>query len=234
MPREPPTSPVIIHGRRIPSGDAVRSLSLPKNGLATIASRAPVPATSARLPGARPIPTSESTFNAKVTSKGARNSRLVLIYASVYSEMKPHPTRCAAFGGSGSSAASAAFRSFTWTLAGAAISRPGLAARCAPPQSKAAGRKSISVTQVTSITSCSRRYVGGAGETMDLPRRSQLASAPVRWQAGIAPIRPCASAPRQCRLSARDFIHRLRPARASFFDDRPTHAGQLAGSAKGS
>ncbi len=100
MPREPPASPVIIHGRRMPSGDAVRSLNLPKNGLATIASRAPVPATSARLPGARPIPTSESTFNAKVTSKGARNSRLVLIYASVYSEMKPHPTRCAAFGGS--------------------------------------------------------------------------------------------------------------------------------------
>ena len=71
MPSEPPTSPVIIHGRRMPSGDVVRSLSLPKNGLATIASRAPVPATSARLPGARPIPTSESTFNARVTSKGA-------------------------------------------------------------------------------------------------------------------------------------------------------------------
>ena len=96
-----------------PAGDAVRSLSLPKNGLATIASSAPVPATSARLPGARAIPTSESTFNARVTSKGARNSSEVLMYASVYSEMKPHPTRCAAFGGSGSSAASAAFRSFT-------------------------------------------------------------------------------------------------------------------------
>jgi hypothetical protein len=46
-----------------------------------------------------------------VTSKGARNSRLVLMYASVYSEMKPHPTRCAP-GGPGSSAASAAVRSF--------------------------------------------------------------------------------------------------------------------------
>ncbi len=34
----------------------------------------------------------------------------MLIYASVYSEMKPHPTRCAA-GEGGSSAASAAVRS---------------------------------------------------------------------------------------------------------------------------
>ena len=112
MPTEPPTSPVAIHGRRMPSRDVVRSLILPKNGLATIASKAPVPATTARLPGARPSPTSESTFNAKVTSKGARNSSDVPIYASVYSEMKPHPTRYTA-GGSGSSAAPAAVRSFT-------------------------------------------------------------------------------------------------------------------------
>ena len=89
MPSEPPTRPMIIHGRRMPSGDAVRSLILPKNGLPTIASRAPIPATSARLFGARSIPTSESTFKARVTSKGARNSRLVLMYASVYSEIKP-------------------------------------------------------------------------------------------------------------------------------------------------
>src|ERR1035441_6382677 len=41
----------------------------------------------------RSIPTSESTFNAKVSSTGARNRRLVLMYANVYSEMKPHPTR---------------------------------------------------------------------------------------------------------------------------------------------
>ena len=91
-PREPPARPVTIHGRRMPSGDAVRSLIRPKNGLATMASRAPTPATSARLAGACLIPTSESTFKAKVTSKGARNSRLVLMYASVYREMKPHPT----------------------------------------------------------------------------------------------------------------------------------------------
>jgi hypothetical protein len=77
-----------------------------------MASRAPIPATSARLSGARPIPTSELTFNAKVTSRGAMNSREVLMYASVYSEMKPHPTRCAA-GDSGSSAASAAVRYFS-------------------------------------------------------------------------------------------------------------------------
>jgi hypothetical protein len=75
MPREPPTRPMTIQGRRMPSRDEVRSLILPKNGLPTIASRAPVPATRARLSGARSIPTSELTFNAKVTSKGAMNSR---------------------------------------------------------------------------------------------------------------------------------------------------------------
>ena len=95
----------------MPSRDAVRSLILPKNGFPTIASRAPVPATSAKLPGARPIPTSESTFNAKVTSRGAMNNRLVLMYANAYSEMKPHPTPCAACG-PGSSATSAAVRYF--------------------------------------------------------------------------------------------------------------------------
>jgi hypothetical protein len=111
MPREPPTRPVTIHGRRMPSRDAVRSLILPKNGLPTSATRAPIPATSARLLGARFIPTSESTFSAKVTSTGARNSRVVLMYASAYSETKPHPTRRGT-GGSGSSATSAAVRSF--------------------------------------------------------------------------------------------------------------------------
>ena len=95
MPSEPPTRPITIQGRRMPSREAVRSLSLPKNGFPTIASRAAVPVTTARLLGARSIPTSELTFNAKVTSRGARNSRLVLMNASVYSVMNPHPTRCA-------------------------------------------------------------------------------------------------------------------------------------------
>ena len=66
----------------MPSRDEVRSLSLPKNGLANIASRAPTPATSARLLGACSIPTRELIFSASVTSRGARNSRLVLMYAS--------------------------------------------------------------------------------------------------------------------------------------------------------
>ena len=110
MPREPPTRPITIHGRRMPSRDPVRSLILPKNGLATMASRAPIPATSARLSGARSIPTSEFTFNAKVTSRGAMNNRLVLMYANAYSETKPQPTACAA-GDPGSSPASAAVRS---------------------------------------------------------------------------------------------------------------------------
>jgi hypothetical protein len=92
MPTEPPTRPMTIHGRRMPRRDAVRSLIRPKNGLPNNATRAPIPATSARLLGARSIPTSESTFNARVTSSGARNSRLVLMYANVYSDTKPHPT----------------------------------------------------------------------------------------------------------------------------------------------
>jgi hypothetical protein len=82
-----------IHGRRMPSFDEVRSLIFPKNGLAKIDSREPVAATSAKLFGACLIPTSALTFSAKVTSSGARNTRLVLMNANVYSEMKPHPTR---------------------------------------------------------------------------------------------------------------------------------------------
>jgi hypothetical protein len=111
IPTEPPARPMTIHGRRMPSRDAVRSLIRPKNGLPTMATRAPIPATSAKLLGACLIPTSEFTFNAKVTSTGARNRREVLMYASVYSEMKPQPTRRTP-GGSGSSAASDAIRSF--------------------------------------------------------------------------------------------------------------------------
>ena len=71
MPREPPTRPRIIQGRRMPNCEVVRSLILPKKGLAKIASSAPTPATSARLFGASSIPTSELTFNGKVTSTGA-------------------------------------------------------------------------------------------------------------------------------------------------------------------
>ena len=112
MPRDPPTRPMTIQGRHMPSREEVRSLILPKNGLPNMASRAPVPATNARLSGAQSIPTSELTFNAEVTSRGAMNSREVLMYASVYSEMKPNPTRYAA-GDSGSSAASAAVRYFS-------------------------------------------------------------------------------------------------------------------------
>jgi hypothetical protein len=36
------------------------------------------------------------TFKAQVTSRGARNSRLVLMNANVYSATNPHPTRRAA------------------------------------------------------------------------------------------------------------------------------------------
>jgi hypothetical protein len=95
MPREPLTRPITIQGRRMPSGEVVRSLILPKNGFATMANRAAIPVTTAKLFGACSIPTSELTFNARVTSRGARNSRLVLMNAKVYSEMNPHPLRLA-------------------------------------------------------------------------------------------------------------------------------------------
>ena len=77
----------------MPSGDEVRSLIRPKNGFPTIASRAPVPVTSARLFGACSIPTSELIFRAKVTRRGAMSTRQVPKYADVYRVMKPHPTR---------------------------------------------------------------------------------------------------------------------------------------------
>ena len=82
---------------------------LAKERVGEHANSVPTPATSARLPGAWWIPTSELIFNAEATSTGARNSRLVPMKASVYSEMKPHPTRCAA-GDAGSHATSAAVR----------------------------------------------------------------------------------------------------------------------------
>jgi hypothetical protein len=83
IPSDPPVRPITVHGRRMPHGEVVRSLSLPKNGFPTMANRAPIPVTSARLFGACSMPTSELTFKAKVTSRGARNSRLVLTYAKV-------------------------------------------------------------------------------------------------------------------------------------------------------
>ena len=78
MPRDPPTRPMSIQGRRIPHRDDVRSLSRPKNGLPNIETRAPTPVTRARLLGAWSIPTSALTLRARVTSAGARNSRHVL------------------------------------------------------------------------------------------------------------------------------------------------------------
>src|SRR3954454_5960032 len=82
MPEEPASRPITIHGRRLPHRQEVRSLILPKNGFATIDNSPPTPATSDRLLGARSVPTSEFTFKANVTRRGARNSRLVLNIAS--------------------------------------------------------------------------------------------------------------------------------------------------------
>ena len=70
-PKEPPTKPMTIHGRRMPSREEVRSLSLPKNGSPTMATKAPIPVTTAKLLGACSMPTSELTFKAKVTRQGA-------------------------------------------------------------------------------------------------------------------------------------------------------------------
>ena len=59
--------------------DDVRSLMRPKNGLPTMDSDAPTLVTSAKLLGALSMPTRELTFNASVTSTGARNTRHVLM-----------------------------------------------------------------------------------------------------------------------------------------------------------
>jgi hypothetical protein len=115
----------------------VRSLILPKSGLAKIDSKAPIPATRAKLFGACLIPTSELTFRARVISRGAMNNRLVLMNANVYSEMKPHPTRCTA-GGSGSSTTSAAVRYFN-PDSPAAGGRCGGAMGVRPQTGKASG-----------------------------------------------------------------------------------------------
>src|ERR671932_2338693 len=93
IPPEPASRPRTIHGRRLPHRQEVRSLILPKNGFATIDNSPPTPATSDRLFGARSVPTSEFTLRVRVTSRGARNNRLVLRNANVYSTMKPGPTR---------------------------------------------------------------------------------------------------------------------------------------------
>ena len=74
MPRLPAVRPATIQGRRMPHADVVRSLSLPKNGLATIASREPTLVTRASRPGAASVPTRSLTFNARETRSGARNS----------------------------------------------------------------------------------------------------------------------------------------------------------------
>ena len=50
-PKEPPTRPMTIQGRRMPSRKEVRSLNLPKNGLPTMATKAPIPVTTAKLLG---------------------------------------------------------------------------------------------------------------------------------------------------------------------------------------
>src|SRR5207249_6198254 len=91
---EPPTGPVASRGRRVRSGGGVRSRMLAKGGLGGGGGGAAVAGTGARLFGASLIPTSVLTFNGKVTSRGGRKSRLVLMNANVYREMKPHPTRC--------------------------------------------------------------------------------------------------------------------------------------------
>src|SRR5256884_6513733 len=122
MPTVPPTRPMTIHGRRMPSREEVRSLILPNNGLPNIAARAAIPATSARLFGACLIPTSELTLSGKVTSNGARKTRLVLMNANVYSDMNPHPILCAT-GDSGASTASAAISYFNPSPAASSIRR---------------------------------------------------------------------------------------------------------------
>ena len=70
----------------------VRSLSWPNSGLPTIANKAPVPATSERLAGARSLPTRSTIFSASVTSRGEISSRMAAMYAAAYQVTKPQPT----------------------------------------------------------------------------------------------------------------------------------------------
>ena len=77
MPSDPPARPTMIHGRRMPHREVVRSLSLPQRGFATNATIEPVAATSDRLDAARSVPTNELTFRARVTRSGAMKTRLV-------------------------------------------------------------------------------------------------------------------------------------------------------------
>jgi hypothetical protein len=82
MPKDPPARPTIIHGRRIPHRDVVRSLNRPNRGFATRATSDPVAATSDRLEAARSAPTSELILSARVTRSGAMKTRLVARYAA--------------------------------------------------------------------------------------------------------------------------------------------------------
>ena len=70
VPTVPPARPTSTHGRRIPSGEVVRSESRPNTGFPTTATSDPRPATTARLFGAL-SPTSASSLSAKVTTSGA-------------------------------------------------------------------------------------------------------------------------------------------------------------------
>ena len=55
--------------------------------------REPVAAMSERLFGARSVPTSELTFNARVTRSGAIRTSVVAKYAAAYDAMNARPTR---------------------------------------------------------------------------------------------------------------------------------------------
>jgi hypothetical protein len=93
VPAAPRTSPVTIHGRRIPNREVVRSLRRPNSVLATMDSSDPMPATMARLRGAASMPTRSLTFKASDTNRGARNSREPPVKDSPYRVMKAQPTR---------------------------------------------------------------------------------------------------------------------------------------------
>src|SRR3712207_5693651 len=124
-PSEPPSRPVTIHGRRMPRGEEVRSLSLPKNGLATMATRPPTPVTSARPSGARSAPRNELIFSARVTRRGATSTRHVPVNAAAYSHTKRGPTRWAGAQRTPSSAAGSGGGSGSGPAPGATVRATG-------------------------------------------------------------------------------------------------------------
>src|SRR5207248_4515288 len=91
-PMVPVITPPTIQGRRMPRRERVRSLSLPKSGLATRAKIAPMPRMSERSP-ASPFASICAMCRGRATIIGVSSAIQVPKYAAAYAAMKTGPTR---------------------------------------------------------------------------------------------------------------------------------------------